>query len=218
MQKSIWLIYQILNLKIVFNACEIRKQNYEVVQNTKFSSLSSNKIVLKNFSYCALTCLSDGNCCAASYLESFRECYLVDNDNCYDSTETENGWVVLRIKLLTKSIFTVPKTWIDAQDYCDSWGGRLATVSSPSENEYMLDMTDRTQPVWIGGTDGLIEGQWKWHTSTNSENLITKFYWGSNQPNNYNNQDCLAYYKLNAIEYKWADEDCNTMYQFICEK
>lgn len=99
MQKSIWLIYQILNLKIVFNACIIREQTYEFVQNTKFSSLSSKKIVLKNFSHCALTCLSNGNCCAASFLESVRECYLVDNDNCYDPTETENGWVVLRKKL-----------------------------------------------------------------------------------------------------------------------
>ncbi|VDH94507.1 Hypothetical predicted protein [Mytilus galloprovincialis] len=66
-----------------------------------------------------------------------------------------------------------------------------------------------TQPVWIGGKDDLIEGQWTWYNSTSPENPITKFYWGSKQPNNNNNQDCLAYYKLN--EYKWADEDYYTL-------
>ncbi|XP_076090052.1 lectin BRA-3-like [Mytilus galloprovincialis] len=81
----------------------------------------------------------------------------------------------------------------------------------------MMDLTDRTQPVWIGGTDRLIEGHWTWDNSTNPEPLITKFYWGSNQPNNYNNQDCLAYYKLAGV-YSWADEHCNTKYPFICEK
>ncbi|CAG2236158.1 unnamed protein product [Mytilus edulis] len=74
-------------------------QTYEVVKNTKFSSISSSKVEVQNFKLCAISCLSNGNCCAASFLESVGECYLVDNDHCYDPTNAENGWLVLRIKL-----------------------------------------------------------------------------------------------------------------------
>lgn len=99
MNKSIWLVYQILNLQWIFNSCELREQTYEVVKNTKFSSISSSKVEVQNFKLCAISCLSNGNCCAASFLESVGECYFVDNDHCYDPTNAENGWLVLRIKL-----------------------------------------------------------------------------------------------------------------------
>ncbi|VDI59205.1 Hypothetical predicted protein [Mytilus galloprovincialis] len=123
-----------------------------------------------------------------------------------------------------KEYFEMDKTWEESKEFCETWGGRLATVSSVSENEYMISRLGAATSIWIGGSDLKSEGTWVWNYSQ-EEKLIQPTFWGPNQPNNYNNQDCLAYFKFynDGITwfldgYAWDDDECQYQFHFMCEK
>ncbi|CAG2206749.1 unnamed protein product [Mytilus edulis] len=212
----------------ILNSFELRQQSYEIEINTKFVPLPTTKIVETSFGACASSCLSNGVCCAASYHISSKECYLVGTDYCYNKTEIKSDWKILRIKLLQKEYFEMKKTWNEAKEFCETWGGRLATVSSISENEYMIRRLGDATSIWLGGTDLKSEGTWVWnnYSQEETEKLIQPTFWGPNQPNNYyQDQHCLAFFKFyndgsvwTLDGYAWDDEQCHLQFQFMCEK
>ncbi|XP_052093068.1 uncharacterized protein LOC127729344 isoform X2 [Mytilus californianus] len=42
------------------------------------------------------------------------------------------------LEYIQKEYFELDKTWDESKEFCKTWGGRLATVSSFSENQYMI--------------------------------------------------------------------------------
>jgi len=72
------------------------------------------------------------------------------------------------------------KTWHEAKAYCKSVEGYLATVTSQSEMDFILNTFGDANHTWIGGTDEEQEGVWKWVTGE------TWGYasWNSGQPDN----------------------------------
>ena len=72
---------------------------------------------------------------------------------------------------------------------------------------------------WIGLSDSFKEKDWRW---TDKTGLTGYKNWGSGQPNNFFNQDCVAMlkgtYHFVYFNAKWNDEDCSLKLGFICEK
>lgn len=68
---------------------------------------------------------------------------------------------------------------------------------------------------WLGGSDREQEGVWKWETSNE---LLTITDWIKDQPNNFNNQDCLTVHTDPDVDFKWNDEYCSKRLRFVCER
>ena len=62
----------------------------------------------------------------------------------------------------------------------------------------------------MGGTDSIEEGTFVWE---HAGKPVAYNDWTIAQPDNENNQDCMAVYGL----YGWDDMDCSKKLAFICE-
>ncbi|KAM6941164.1 uncharacterized protein PEZ65_003242 [Lycodopsis pacificus] len=105
--------------------------------------------------------------------------------------------------------------WTLGREYCKSKGADLAVVKSQEEMLFINGLYASDKEVWIGLTDGGIEGQWKWVDGT----PMTTTFWGKNQPNSLagRNQDCVEFWHSAKGKGTWNDEMCNIEQQFICE-
>ena len=77
-------------------------------------------------------------------------------------------------------------SWTDAKVDAESRGGNLATITSASEKETILDNIGGVDGfMWIGATDEETEGSWKWVTGENWDYTN----WSGGEPNNAGNED-----------------------------
>jgi Lectin C-type domain len=77
-------------------------------------------------------------------------------------------------------------TWTDARQACLNMGGHLVTVTSPAENNFIFNLWPNG---WIGLTDEVVEGQWRWVTGE----PFSWSNWNSGEPNNSNNEDYIQF-------------------------
>ena len=91
-------------------------------------------------------------------------------------------------------------TWTQAQAQAVSLGGNLVTVNDAAENEFLVNTFGGTERLWIGLTDEVTEGTFKW---ANGE-AVTYTNWLPGQPDDAGgNED---YVELNFAETgKWND-------------
>ena len=91
-------------------------------------------------------------------------------------------------------------TWTQAQEQAVSLGGNLVTVNDAAENEFLVNTFGGTERLWIGLTDEVTEGTFKW---ANGE-AVTYTNWLPGQPDDAGgNED---YVELNFAETgKWND-------------
>ncbi|XP_077936687.1 uncharacterized protein LOC120825480 isoform X1 [Gasterosteus aculeatus] len=106
--------------------------------------------------------------------------------------------------------------WTAAREYCQNKGADLAIVKSQDEMLFVNGLYSNEKEVWIGLTDGGVEGEWKWVDGT----PLTTTFWGKDQPNSFDgrNQDCVEFWHRTDGRGTWNDENCNIKQQFICEK
>jgi len=79
-------------------------------------------------------------------------------------------------------------TWTQAQAQAVSLGGNLVTVNDAAENEFLVNTFGGTERLWIGLTDEVTEGTFKW---ANGE-AVTYTNWNPGEPNNFNNEDYVG--------------------------
>ncbi|XP_064819222.1 C-type lectin domain family 4 member E-like [Oncorhynchus masou masou] len=128
------------------------------------------------------------------------------------------GW---QIKLESSWYFlsTETKTWKESRQDCLKRGADLVIINSVLEQEFLFSFNKR---AWIGLTDSVTEGTWKWVDGTP---LTTPSYWYSQQPDNgrdnpkYGEEDCV---ELNTETWRpvkaWNDQSCLLNRYWICEK
>ena len=91
--------------------------------------------------------------------------------------------------------FDTTMTWHEAKAFCDAKGGYLATVTSQTENDFVygnLAALGTPQWSWLGATDELAEGTWKWVTPE----PFSYTNWAGGEPNNCNTENHLMYFTL----------------------
>ncbi|HUT47058.1 MAG TPA: right-handed parallel beta-helix repeat-containing protein [Sedimentisphaerales bacterium] len=117
-------------------------------------------------------------------------------------------------------VVVVPEgiTWVEANSLAEQNGGHLATITSQNENDFVFSLINDRQ-YWNGSGGPLLggyqlpgsvepNGGWVWVTG---EPFVYS-NWGSGQPNNNGNENCI-HFGWGGISPKWNDlEDYYTAY------
>lgn len=103
------------------------------------------------------------------------------------------------------------RNWTEAEKFCNSEEGHLASVTSKEMHEFILEEVEkRKTKVWIGATDQESEGTWKW-----SDYSPFDFRGWIYNPDVDENVNCVELY--NTIDGAgWNDLECGTPMHFVC--
>lgn len=120
-------------------------------------------------------------------------------------------------------------TWKDAQAYCQSLGGHLATISDSGENDFVYELIKKETDVSrfrLGGYYTSLTDSWAWVDGTE----FSYTNWSTDQPDNYENkQFCLTmpnqdiYDGKNLLAGMWDDDynynyyNADVSYGIVCE-
>ncbi|XP_078387654.1 CD209 antigen-like protein C isoform X1 [Cetorhinus maximus] len=108
-------------------------------------------------------------------------------------------------------ISTNKKTWIDAQRACASMDANLVVINKAEEQTF-VEKWLQVEDYWIGLSDSISEGDWRWVDGTDYTSSVK--FWNKGEPNDFSNEDCA---ELSAIR-KWNDRTCANSQNWICEK
>jgi hypothetical protein len=107
--------------------------------------------------------------------------------------------------------FAEPTDWVSAKSRCESKGYDLTHINDDAEQNWLTGiLSPEGGSWWIGFHDRWTEGKFSW---------VAGYYdytnWAAGQPDNSNNQDCVA---MGAWNGSWNDFDCSSTKAFICER
>ena len=109
----------------------------------------------------------------------------------------------------TFKLFSVSKTWEEAEEFCEELGGHLPTSTSAEKNAFLTTLANGKR-IWLGLTDKDEEGTWKWVTGEE----LNYTNWQNGEPNNAGGIE--DYGELYASGY-WNDMSPTATRTFICE-
>ncbi|MBD2139957.1 hypothetical protein H6F39_00795 [Anabaena sp. FACHB-1250] len=89
----------------------------------------------------------------------------------------------------SKYLLTGPGTWKQAQDQARSLGGNLVTVNNQAEQDWLVSTFGGSELLWIGLTDEVTEGQFRWASGETYTYTNTNWNWNTGEPNNLRNED-----------------------------
>ncbi|XP_039674348.1 galactose-specific lectin nattectin-like isoform X1 [Perca fluviatilis] len=124
------------------------------------------------------------------------------------------GWTQFGSRCFAFYIQT--KTWSDAEAFCISAGGNLASIHSDKEHGFIKDfifqVTGAQTTAWIGGTDAVKPLTWFWSDGSKFDYAS----WNAGEPNNAGgNEFCLT---MNWGGASWNDWACTNKAAFVCSK
>ncbi len=100
-------------------------------------------------------------------------------------------------------IFDNDKTYHEAEAYCESLGGHLATIHNQEENDYLYRymVSQGYASAYFGFSDEANEGEWKW---VNGDPV---FYtnWADGEPNSGRDTENYAQFYWEYPDGKWND-------------
>ncbi|XP_045578573.1 C-type lectin domain family 4 member E-like [Salmo salar] len=137
----------------------------------------------------------------------------VSADTLRDEPHCQEGWRFFDSSLYFLS--TEKKIWESRQD-CLERVADLVMINSREEQTFLFNLHMR---AWIGLTDSVTDGTWKWVDDTS----LTTGYWGTGQPDNGRlfswQEDCVEIYtRQDDLVKTWNDDICGTNHNWICEK
>ncbi|XP_064859752.1 CD209 antigen-like protein E isoform X1 [Oncorhynchus nerka] len=122
----------------------------------------------------------------------------------------QEGWRYFDSSLYFLS--TEKKTWEESRQDCKRRGADLVIINSREEQTFVFNLHLR---AWIGLTDSVTEGTWKWVDGTS----LTTGYWSAGQPDDRGQEDCAEiYFRQDDPVKTWNDDKCGTNHNWICEK
>ena len=104
------------------------------------------------------------------------------------------------------------RNWNEAENFCKSKGGHLASVTSLDVHNFMLEWAGLNKTkVWIGATDQEREGTWIWSdcSSYNFEGWV-------HNATGKRKENCAELYNTNEHEKGWNDLECKEQLNFVC--
>lgn len=126
------------------------------------------------------------------------ECPIINSELNSSSAIAENEIIVWQNHRY--KVFDEGKTWEDAEEYCESIGGHLVTITSEAEQMFIenLLLGAKKNLYWLGYTDAKEEGKWKWITGE-----ITSYQnWHPGEPNQETDSEdyCEIYAKQRSSD------------------
>uniref|UniRef100_A0A3B3H7P2 C-type lectin domain-containing protein n=1 Tax=Oryzias latipes TaxID=8090 RepID=A0A3B3H7P2_ORYLA len=100
------------------------------------------------------------------------------------------------------------KTWDEAREFCRARGADLVVINTEGENLFVSAL--KKQDVWIGLTDTVLEGTWKWVDGS----PLTLQFWGSDQPDDHNGEEDCGHIH-DGFPGLWNDIKCHSSMQWI---
>lgn len=96
-------------------------------------------------------------------------------------------------------------SWDVAEEYCESLGGHLATLTSQEENDYVYQIVRNAgyTNAYFGLTDKDVEGTWVWVTGE----AVSYTNWHSGEPNHENSNEDYAMFYFKYSDGTWNDGD-----------
>ncbi|XP_020331656.2 type-2 ice-structuring protein-like [Oncorhynchus kisutch] len=164
----------------------------------RVSLLTNEKVVL---SICGTGRVVEGSGMAVQTMRTVLKCpkrWRMLGSNCY-------------------FLSTERKTWEESKLDCLARGADLVIINSRQEQKLLYQLHgDADLLVWIGLTDTVNEGTWKWVDGT----PLTTSYWKSGKPDHggTNNKDCVEVNHRDNVLANWNDAPCSHMLHWICEK
>ncbi|XP_029602371.1 C-type lectin domain family 4 member E-like [Salmo trutta] len=113
---------------------------------------------------------------------------------------------------------TETKTWKESREDCLERGADLVIINSDKEQEFIFNLN---KGGWIGLTDSVTEGTWRWVDCTP---LTNPRHWSPNQPDTggglaiYGEEDCVHIQQHQSPLEAWNDLSCDSKLKWICEK
>ena len=99
-------------------------------------------------------------------------------------------------------VFDEQTTWFQAKTKCEQLGGHLVTITSQGEQNFvnsMLDVDKSWTYYWLGATDEVSEGNWRWVTGE----PFNYTAWNPGEPNNITGNE--NYLHMSTKDGKWND-------------
>ncbi|XP_071025828.1 C-type lectin domain family 4 member M-like [Oncorhynchus clarkii lewisi] len=111
-------------------------------------------------------------------------------------------------------VSTEKKSWEESRQDCRNRGADLVVIKSQEQQTLVNWLCGVYDYVWIGLTDSVSEGTWKWVDDT----PLTTNYWNSGEPNGGGAENCVYFYSWSADTGEWWDYYCYYKFRWICEK
>ncbi|XP_060589926.1 C-type lectin domain family 10 member A-like [Ruditapes philippinarum] len=130
----------------------------------------------------------------------------------YVASECPNGWTYYESSCYFFGHSDVD--FLDAERFCSHYGAHLVSIETANEGtfvkSYLADLKDPYH--WIGLTDEIIEGQWKWQANDSTSNYTD---WYPGQPDGHKGSNCAGIFANHR--YQWLDVACTSKYRPLCE-
>ncbi|XP_023930741.1 macrophage mannose receptor 1-like [Lingula anatina] len=120
----------------------------------------------------------------------------------------------------------ISKTWAEARKACQARLGDLAWYENTEERSFIVKTAGRmsqadpeTEAFWVGLTDEVKEGEWKW-VSEKAGTGSSLIDWAHNEPNGANSENCgEVLVKSDSFNVgKMNDKDCYSPFPYICKR
>jgi hypothetical protein len=110
-------------------------------------------------------------------------------------------------------------SWPTAETACEADGAHLATIDNVPEHSVLhtLGTGAAVTEVWIGYTDHVTEGTFRWVSVGGLDPSTDKCFFGTAGPVNSAEDDCVVQESANACG-DWFVRDCSLTRPYICER
>ncbi|XP_016137070.1 CD209 antigen-like protein D [Sinocyclocheilus grahami] len=125
----------------------------------------------------------------------------------FGDTLSKDGWVCYQSSLYYVS--SEKKNWTESKRDCTERGADLIILNNKQEQDFLKTFPGRSE-VWIGVTDSVEEGRWKWVDGS----TLSPGFWTSGEPSDSSgNEDCVVNLSSGV-----ADYSCDKTFKWICKK
>ncbi|KAK2488398.1 hypothetical protein MC885_021361 [Smutsia gigantea] len=175
---------------LLLSACFIAR----CVVTYHISQLCDEKSFQSHENFMELSCNNDGsgsvkNCCPLDWIYFQSSCYFF-------STNT--------------------MSWASSLKNCSNMGAHLVVINTQEEQEFLSRAKPKKKEFYIGLTDQVIEGQWRWVDDTPFTESLS--FWDVGEPNNIVAvEDCATIRDSSNPRQNWNDVPCFFNMFRICE-
>ncbi|XP_043824675.1 C-type lectin domain family 4 member E isoform X2 [Dromiciops gliroides] len=107
-------------------------------------------------------------------------------------------------------------TWTASLKNCKGMGATLAVINTQEEQHFLFQKKPSGREFYIGLTDQVVDGQWKWVDDTPFNKALS--FWDVGEPNNLATlEDCVTIRDSSDANRNWNDLTCFFNMYRICE-